>query len=269
MMTTTQIATVEALMRDAAATFIMPRFQSLTAQEIDTKSGPTDLVTIADREAEEWLTPRLLDLLPGSFVVGEEGTAAHPSRLDHLSQDDPVWLVDPVDGTANFVEGSSKFGVMVALVQQGIPLAGFIYAPVEDVMAIALRGQGATLNGQTMQGRKAVGFAQSSGDYSSVYVDPPLRDHLTAAVEGCAQTRSGHCSAYAYLDTARGEIDFVLQYKMSPWDHAAGALMVEEAGGTFRFLDDAEPYTAIARPARAAMAVGDRNMWAPYREALT
>ena len=69
-----QVQDVEALMREAAATLILPRFRQLATHEIDTKSHPGDLVTVADREAEDWLTPKLKELLPGSRVVGEEGT---------------------------------------------------------------------------------------------------------------------------------------------------------------------------------------------------
>ena len=263
-----QVQDVEALMREAAATLILPRFRQLATHEIDTKSHPGDLVTVADREAEDWLTPKLKELLPGSRVVGEEAASAHPHILDDLEGEAPVWLIDPVDGTANFVKGEPRFGVMVALVDGGVSRAGFIYAPVEDVMAVARRGEGATLDGAPLRGRERVPFPEAHGDYSSKYVKPPLRDHLLAAVEGCAGTRAGHCSAYAYLDTARGQLDFVLQYLMSPWDHAAGSLLVEEAGGGLRVLDNGEPYTPVKRKPRAALAVGDDNQWAVYRAAL-
>ena len=269
MITDRLIDEVQALMREAAAELVLPRFRQLSDHEIDTKSHPGDLVTIADREAEEWLTPRLMDLLPGAVVVGEEATSADPAVLDRLEEDAPVWLVDPVDGTANFVDGSPRFGLMIALAHGGETRAGFIYAPVENVMAVGVKGQGAVLDGVSMRGRVNRPFTQAFGDYSSKYVEPPLRDHLTAAFEGSAGTRAGHCSAYAYLDTARGEIDFVLQYLMTPWDHAAGVLMVEEAGGRFGFLDDGSPYTPVRRAPRAALITGDAGMWEEYRKQMT
>ena len=260
---------VTGLMRQAAAELILPRYLQLETHEIDTKTSPTDLVTIADREAEEWLTPRLMEVLPGSVVVGEEAASADPSVLDRLGGEAPVWLVDPVDGTANFVEGKREFGVMVALVEGGLTRAGFIFAPVENVMAIAVRGEGATLDGEAIHGRKSVPFSDAFGDYSSKYVKPPLRDHLSAAVLTSAGTSQKHCSAYAYLDCARGQIDYVLQFLMSPWDHAAGGLMVEEAGGALRFLDDGAAYHPVPRAPRAALACGDAAMWQTYREAVT
>ncbi|MEM9421712.1 MAG: inositol monophosphatase family protein [Pseudomonadota bacterium] len=259
---------VEALIRKVAAQVIVPRFQSLSADDVDQKSGPDDLVTIADREAEEALTPALMDILPGSLVVGEEATAADPHVVDRLTEDGPIWLVDPVDGTRNFVEGSAQFGVMVALVKKGVTQMGWIYTPIEGGMAYASRGRGAFFDGRRMTGRQGTRFEDAFGDYSSVYVDPPYREAYTDAFGAAAGTRQGHCSAYAYLDVARGKLDFVLQYRMSPWDHAAGALLVEEAGGAVCFLDDGSSYTPVPRNARPMLAVADKLMWNEYASIL-
>lgn len=259
---------VGALIREVAATYILPRFRSLSSNEVDTKSGPEDLVTIADREAEFALAPRLKALVPGSVVVGEEGVAADRSVLDRLATEDDVWLVDPVDGTANFVQGSPQFGVMVARIHKGETVEGWIYTPIEGVMATAQKGAGATANGEALSGRKAIPFAKSFGDYSSKYVQQPLRQQYTELFTGAGGTRQGHCSAYAYLDTARGQLDFVLQFLMSPWDHAPGILLVNEAGGAVRFLDDGSPYTPIARVPRPMLATSDKEMWTDYAARL-
>src|SRR5262249_31532208 len=108
-------AAVIALMREVAATHILPRFRKLAAHEIHEKA-PGNLVTIADLEAERALTPALTALIPGSLVVGEEAVAHDPAILDRLAGDDPVWVVDPVDGTQNFTKAVPCFAVIVALV---------------------------------------------------------------------------------------------------------------------------------------------------------
>ncbi|MEM9988818.1 MAG: inositol monophosphatase family protein, partial [Pseudomonadota bacterium] len=201
-------------------------------------------------------------------VVGEEAAAKDPSILSYLSEEGPVWLVDPVDGTANFVEGSARFAVMVALVHQQETVAGWIYPPMEDFIAFAERGGGAQLDGETLKGRQDTPFDQAYGDYSSKYVASAHRTYLDAAFEKAAGARQGHCSAYAYLDTAKGELDFVMQYLMSPWDHAAGVLLVEEAGGTALFLEDATPYTPVPRNPRPMLAVSDASCWSDYASIL-
>ena len=105
-----------AIVAETAASDIMPHFRQLAARDIRDKA-PGDLVTIADEAAETTLTRRLADLLPGSLVVGEEATAADPSILNRLSTDEPVWIIDPVDGTTNFAAGLPIFAVIVGLAQ--------------------------------------------------------------------------------------------------------------------------------------------------------
>ena len=96
-------ASVAALLREAADTFILPRFGQLNDSEIEEKTSPTDLVTVADREAEIWLTPRLTDIV-NAVVIGEEACAASPSLRDRAGEQQ-AWTVDPVDGTSNFIKG--------------------------------------------------------------------------------------------------------------------------------------------------------------------
>lgn len=142
---------VEEAVRKAAAVEIMPRFRQLAAHEVLEKSGPHDLVTVADRRAEEFLTQALTELLPGSAVVGEEAVAADPSVYDALGGDAPVWIVDPVDGTRQFVRGEEGFCTLVALAHRGEVLASWTYGAALDVMAVAVRGRGATFNGAAIR----------------------------------------------------------------------------------------------------------------------
>lgn len=131
---------VEEVIRQAAAAEIMPRFRQLAAHEIDQKSGPHDLVTDADRKAEEFLTEALTALLPGSVVVGEEAVHADPASYGAIGGTAPVWIVDPVDGTRQFVHGDSGFCTLVALVLDGVVHASWTFAPAREEFATAIRG---------------------------------------------------------------------------------------------------------------------------------
>ncbi|WP_281259581.1 inositol monophosphatase family protein, partial [Streptomyces glaucescens] len=113
-------ADVEEAVRKAAAAEIMPRFRQLAAHEVDQKSGPHDLVTDADRKAELYLAEALGALLPGSVVVGEEAVHANPATYEAIRGDAPVWIVDPVDGTRQFVHGEEGFCTLVALARHGV-----------------------------------------------------------------------------------------------------------------------------------------------------
>jgi fructose-1,6-bisphosphatase/inositol monophosphatase family enzyme len=141
-----EVATV---MRQAAAEAILPRYQTLLAGDVEEKT-PGEVVTVADREAEQLISPRLAALQPGSRVVGEEAVAANPSLLDGLD-DGHVWLVDPLDGTANFVAGSSSFSVMVALLKDGQTIASWLLDPVSGQLSVASRGDGAFIDGMRVR----------------------------------------------------------------------------------------------------------------------
>ncbi len=137
---------VAALIAEVAATEIQPRFRKLAAHE-QREKGPGDIVTIADEGAEAAMTPRLMELLPGSIVIGEEAAAKDPKLVERLLHDQVAWIVDPVDGTANFAEGKEEFVSMVALVRGDELIGSWIHLPMTGHTAIAERGAGATYDG--------------------------------------------------------------------------------------------------------------------------
>lgn len=259
-------ADVEEAIRKAAATEILPRFRRLAEHEVDQKSGPHDLVTDADRLAERRLTDELSALLPGSAVVGEEAVHANPATYEAIRGDAPVWIIDPVDGTRQFVHGNDGFCTLVALAHRGTVLASWTYAPVRDQFATAVRGEGAFLDGERLfAGPPGPGrdlkVAVSHPDYTTEDQKRALRALWTDGVA----PRSCGSAGLEYLAIARGETDAVAFSWEAAWDHAAGLLLVEEAGGAhltltgepFRITGgNALPFTA-ARDAATARRVGE------------
>ena len=140
------------ILADAARTEIMPRFKALAARDIRHKSSVFDPVTEADEAAERAITVRLRASFPGALIVGEEATAADPTLLDRLADAPLAFVVDPIDGTRNFVAGLPLFGVMAAAIVQGEIVAGVIHDPVCQDSAHALKGQGAWLTGTPSTG---------------------------------------------------------------------------------------------------------------------
>lgn len=259
-------ADVEEAIRKAAATEIMPRFRQLAAHEIDEKSGPHDLVTDADRRAEEYLTEVLAKLLPGSVVVGEEAVHANPATYDAIQGEAPVWIVDPVDGTRQFVHGDPGFCTLVALAQGGVLRASWTYAPARDQLALAVRGRGALLDGAPLRsGSPTPGrdleVATSHPDYTT---DDQKRALLGLWTDGVSPRACGS-AGLEYLAVARGELDATAFSWEAAWDHAAGLLLVEEAGGAhltltgepFRITGgNALPFTAARDEATARRVMG-------------
>jgi fructose-1,6-bisphosphatase/inositol monophosphatase family enzyme len=259
-------ADVEAAVRAAAEAEILPRFRRLAEHEVDQKSGPHDLVTDADRKAELYLTEALGTLLPGSVVVGEEAVHANPATYEAIRGDAPVWIVDPVDGTRQFVHGEDGFCTLVALARHGVLLASWTYAPVRGQLATAVRGQGAFLDGERLYaGPPAPGrdlrVATSHPDYTT---PEQKRALLGLWTEGVAPRACGS-AGLEYLALARGESDATAFSWEAAWDHAAGLLLVEEAGGAhltltgepFRITGgNSLPFTAARDAATARRVLG-------------
>ncbi|MER6911966.1 inositol monophosphatase family protein [Streptomyces sp. NPDC000594] len=252
---------VEEAIRKAAAAEILPRHRRLADADIVSKSGPHDLVTTADRLAEEHLTASLTALLPGSVVVGEEAVHADPELYGALREERPVWIVDPVDGTRQFVRGEDGFCTLVALAVRGETLASWTYAPALGLMATAVRGGGAFLDGERLHAGEpapdaVLDVATSHPDYTT---DAQKRALLGLRTEGVRPRPCGS-AGLEYLAVARGELDAVAFSWELAWDHAAGLLLVTEAGGDHRTLtgepfriggDNTLPFTA-ARSAGTA-----------------
>ncbi|MFJ4534775.1 inositol monophosphatase family protein [Streptomyces tibetensis] len=257
---------VEEAIRKAAAAEILPRWRRLAAHEVDQKSGPHDLVTDADRRAELYLTEALPALLPGSVVVGEEAVHANPASYEAIRDDVPVWIVDPVDGTRQFVRGEAGFCTLVALAHRGTLLASWTYAPAHDRLAFAQRGKGAHLDGERLfagvpEPGRDLRVATSHPDYTT---DEQKDALLGLRADGVAPRPCGS-AGLEYLAIARGELDAVAFSWEAAWDHAAGLLLVEEAGGAHLTLagdpfrvqgGNALPFTAARDAATARRVVG-------------
>jgi fructose-1,6-bisphosphatase/inositol monophosphatase family enzyme len=226
------LAAVTEIVQEVSHREIMPRFGALAEGDVSEKA-PGDLVTIADQAAEAVLTERLTDLLPGSAVVGEEAVAGDASLLDVLSGDAPVWIVDPIDGTHNFVHGSPHFGVLVALARGGELLASWTHLPALGQLATAVRGAGAYVDGrrvhvppapadlramEVVTSRKQWWEGEWRGGHDALLAHGVSIDYMKAA-------------GLEYVELATGRRGTLVGVWDSPWDHAAGLLLHAEAGG--------------------------------------
>lgn len=256
---------VEEAVRKAAASEIMPRFRQLAAHEIDEKAGPHDLVTDADRNAEAYLTEVLAELLPGSVVVGEEAVHANPATYEAILGEAPVWIVDPVDGTRQFVHGDPGFCTLVALAQGGVVRASWTYAPALDQLATAIRGAGAFLDGERLRsGSPAPGRDLEVATSHPYYTTDEQKRALLGLWTDGVRPRSCGSAGLEYLHIAQGVLDATAFSWEAAWDHAAGLLLVEEAGGAhltvtgepFRITGgNALPFTAARDEATARRVV--------------
>ncbi len=247
MITAAQWAEVVTLLRDAARAEVMPRFRNLAPGAIRAKTSPTDLVTEADEASERMITAGLRRLFPDCLVVGEEATAADPSLLEKLPAAKLAFVVDPIDGTANYCAGLPLFGVMAAAVMDGVVVAGAIHDPVGDDTAVALRGEGAWIVApggarQRLSVADPVPPAEMTGAISWRFMQEPVRSAVTRNMVHLASVSDYRCAAHEYRMLAAGHCHYLVFNKLMPWDHLAGWLLHQEAGG-FAARLDGTPYT--------------------------
>ncbi len=252
---------VTALIAEIAAEEIMPRFAKLAAHDVREKA-PGDIVTIADEAAEHRLTPRLVDLLPGSCVLGEEGAAKSPELLSRLAGDAPVWVIDPVDGTSNFAAGEGDFGVMVALVRHDKVLAGWIHDPRQGDTVTAELGGGAWLAGKRLHVAAAPDDpAELSGVLlAGFFGDRELGKQVQSRRDRLNVLKSRRCAASEYRRLAEGAMHIALFTKLMPWDHCPGVLIHAEAGGYNSYVDGGG-YTPSRIKASGLMLASDAASW--------
>ena len=189
--------------------------------------GLIDLVTDADRASEELISGRVRAAFPDHGFLGEEGTRGAKGAEFN-------WVVDPLDGTTNYAHAYPHFAVSIALERQNRAVLGVVHDPMRDELFVAERGGGATLNGApihvTTEGQLLRSLLATGFPY-----DPAKRTEALAVwdalMDACQGVRRDGAAALNLAWVACGRLDGFYERNLKPWDMAAGALIVEEAGG--------------------------------------
>src|SRR5687767_5469732 len=214
----------------------MPSFRSLKPEDIhskDTPGDPDDLVTIVDQAAERYLIDALSDIVPGAAFIGEEAVCEDPSLLAALSAPAPAWLIDPIDGTKNFARGNANFGVMLALVEAGRTRASWMAipaAPPSGYTVVAEREGGTWIDGARVNTTHATHGTLRGTIHTRMMPADAARD-VVERLDGKYDPRpSTGSAATEYSAIIRGDKEFVIYYRLLPWDHSPGALALSAAG---------------------------------------
>jgi fructose-1,6-bisphosphatase/inositol monophosphatase family enzyme len=213
------------LLQEVAEEVINPRFRDLSADQVAEKN-PGDLVTVADHEAEVLITRALAAAYPDAVVLGEEAHSLDGSVMDDFLGAGHAFTVDPVDGTKNFVHGSRDHAVMVAETRDGTAVRGWIWQPQHRRAYVAELGAGAYRDGERLVREAAPAEPGALRGVTS------MRSRIGRAYGGLRPLElTWVCCGVDYPKLVEGEADFVLYGRARPWDHAAGSLLVSEAGG--------------------------------------
>ncbi|WP_373979784.1 inositol monophosphatase family protein [Achromobacter sp. JD417] len=260
-----------AILAETAQAEVMTRFRNLPEGAVRGKTSPRDLVTDADEAAERLIAARLAKLHPGAVLIGEEASARNPALLNMLVDADLAFLIDPIDGTRNYVAGLPLFGMMIAACHRGDVIAGVIYDPVSRDSALAVRGEGAWLE---FENGKRAPLAVASpapphdmdGMISTGALPEPLRTTVNGNLSQLGSTASLRCAAHEYRMLAAGHCHVALYNQLTAWDHAAGWLLHREAGGYAAHFDGS-PYKPTHRTGGLLYAP-DAGSWHAARKAL-
>ena len=212
------------------------------------EKGPADLVTEADWASQEAIREVLLSAFPDHGFVSEEADAQNANA-------EYCWVVDPLDGTTNYVHQLPHYAVSVALLHNGQPLVGVVLDPVHRECFAAQKGGGAFLNGQPIHASQTKDLAQAlvAASFSAkVQASSPEIDQFVAALLECQAVRRTGSAALNLCYVAAGRFDGFWAMSTKAWDVAAGILLVEEAGGIVSALDGSKLDLKLPHPVASA-----------------
>lgn len=252
---------VETVMREASDRAIKARYRKLELDQIMDK-GVNDVVTIADQESEAILTARLSQILPEACVVGEEAVAADPTVMEKL-KDNLCWIVDPLDGTMNFSQGKAPFGVLVALADKGETIGGWILDTLTGRFCHAGLGKGAHIGDYRINARTS-GETPPVAAISTLFMNDGMREKFMAlAAPHYTLVDIPRCAAEQYPRLVLGTNDVSMFNRTLPWDHAAGVLFLNEAGG-MAARPDGTPYRVNEYERRDLVGAASPELWADF-----
>lgn len=219
---------------DIVGAFQLEHWNKVSAEAVNDKSL-NQLVSFVDQKSEQILVEALLLAVPGSTIIGEESASENRVITEY------TWVIDPLDGTTNFLHGLPIFSISVALLHNGIPVIGIVDCPVLKERFTAIKNKGARLNGLPIQVAEnsklkdsllATGFPYHNFAEMQAYLDV-----LTHFMQNTRGLRRMGSAAIDLAYTACGRFDAFFELNLSPWDIAAGVLLVEEAGGKVSTFD--------------------------------
>lgn len=198
--------------------------------QIDTKSNPNDLVTEVDKATEQFFASKIRSEYKDHFIIGEEGYGDKVESLDGT-----VWIIDPIDGTMNFVHQKRNFAISIGIIHNGIAEISLIYNVMDDILYTALKGEGAYKNDTKLSNLKDnVQLSTSIFALNSIWACENKKVNEKKIQQLIIDSRGARGYGSAALElayVAEGIIDGYITMNLAPWDFAAGYLLIEEVGG--------------------------------------
>ena len=263
------LAYILSILIDVNDQIILHYFNKLSPNEIDTKTSDDDFVSVADKKSEEFIINKLFNFLGITNIIGEESTFVDNKKYLTLLNEQLLWVIDPIDGTKNYINGNKNFCSMISLIENSCPIASFIYKPLEKELVYAFKGNGAyKLNIETniysklkIKINKSIEIIGSGGSKGIPEIFRKsilnnLRNHTERLFIGSAGIET--------TMLATNKIQFIFHGRVTPWDHSPFDLIIKEAGGCVYMARYKEEFNIKSRG--PILAAASNHIWNQIRE---
>lgn len=228
------------------------RFSFLKTIEIETKADANDLVTNIDKQVEQFFISHIKRDFPEHRILGEEGFGDEVNSLEGI-----IWMLDPIDGTMNFIHQKRNFAISLGIYVDGVGKFGYIYDVMNDDFYTAEKGEGAYYNDERLPNLEVTPLVNALIGINASWIAPnKFIDHekTSKLIQTCRGTRSYGSAAMELAYVSSGRLDAYLSLRLSPWDIAGGMVIANEVGAVTTNLKGDQPHLLgqdtfiVARP---------------------
>ena len=247
---------------------ILKYYKNLSSKHINTKSSDDDYVSIADKESEIYIVKNLIGFFNINQYIGEETSYSNKDDYKSLEKNALYWVIDPIDGTKNYINGKNEFCSMISLVFNSIPIASFVYYPLKNLLVYAFKGFGAySLEIKT---KKIIqlriqqnSFANIVGSGGTKGIQEPLRQKVLQNLRKYTNRLFIGSAGIEAIMLASNETQFVFHGRVTPWDHSPLDLIIKESGGCVYMLNDKAEFNIFSRG--PILAASNDQIWENIR----
>ena len=231
---------------------ILKYYKNLSSKHINTKSSDDDYVSIADKESEIYIVKNLIGFLNINQYIGEETSYINKDDYKSLEKNALYWVIDPIDGTKNYINGKNEFCSMISLVFNSIPIASFVYYPLKNLLVYAFKGFGAySLEIKT---KKIIQLRIQQNSFDNIVgsggtkgIEEPLRQKVLQNLRKYTNRLFIGSAGIEAIMLASNETQFVFHGRVTPWDHSPLDLIIKESGGCVYMLNDKAEFNIFSR----------------------
>ncbi len=247
---------------------ILKYYKNLSSKHINTKSSDDDYVSIADKESEIYIVKNLIGFLNINQYIGEETSYTNKDDYKSLEKNALYWVIDPIDGTKNYINGKNEFCSMISLVFNSIPIASFVYYPLKNLLVYAFKGFGAySLEIKT---KKIIQLRIQQNSFDNIVgsggtkgIQEPLRQKVLQNLRKYTNRLFIGSAGIEAIMLASNETQFVFHGRVTPWDHSPLDLIIKESGGCVYMLNDKAEFNIFSRG--PILAASNDQIWENIR----